>query len=169
MLRCFLRLWAGWFLQVDLHSKQGMRLSSIFKNDKEWMINKLMLFGLTALILTLALLWVELLSFVSCLFIPTICCCWFLWNFVSTVEPWHHYKMSMLIAWTCVSFPLLGLNLFFSPKFARIGSVSPWIKKKKPLGKQSADPPTVLLGLHENESFMHLHIISLLFPGYCTH
>lgn len=39
------------------------------------MIDRLMLFGLTALVLTLALLRVELLSFVSCSFIPTICCC----------------------------------------------------------------------------------------------
>lgn len=34
-------------------------------------------------------------------------------------------------------------------------------KKKKGTGKASADPTTVLLDLHGNESSKHLHIVSL--------
>lgn len=127
-------MWAEWFVQLDLHRKQGMGISSMFKNDKEWewMINRVMLFGLTALVLLLALLWVELLSFFSCLFLPTICCCWFLWNFVSTVEPHGAItKMSMLVAWTCVSFPSLGLKQFWSKVCKNRLSESLNLKKKK--------------------------------------
>lgn len=110
-LWCFLRLWAEWFVQVDLHRKQGMGISSMFKNDKEWMINRVMLFGLTALVLLLALLWVKnaflsfllVSSYYILLLIPVELCKY-------SRTSWRHYEMSMLVAWTCVSFPLLGLK-----------------------------------------------------------
>lgn len=72
---------------------------------------------------------------------------WFLWNFVNySRSSWRHYKKKSpcLLLDLCVSSPALGLKNYFSPKFVRIGSVSPWTKirrKKKKEGKQSVDLP----------------------------
>lgn len=113
------------------------------------------------------LVWLRLFYFLLCFewncfpfflarFFLLICCCWFLWNFVSTVETsWRHWRNARSLN-MCQLFLRLGWNSF-SPKFARIGSVSLWIKikrkkKTKQLGKQSADPSTVLPDLHGNES-----------------
>lgn len=79
----------------------------MLKNDKEWewKINRVMLFGLTALVFTscFALSGTAFLSFLLVssyyllLLIPVELCKY-------SRTSWRHYKMSMLVAWTCVSF-----------------------------------------------------------------
>lgn len=136
------------------------------------MVNRVVLFGLTALVLLLALLWVELLSFLSCLFLPTICCCWFLWNCVSTVEP-HGAIMKNVHACSlnmCQLFLRLGWNCLLAQSLQELAQ---WVfelkKKKKKVTGKAADSTTVSLDLHGNESSKHLHITGPPSPGYCTH
>lgn len=139
----------------------------MLKNDKEWewKINRVMLFGLTALVFTscFALSGTAFLSFLLVssyyllLLIPVELCKY-------SRTSWRHYKMSMLVAWTCVSFSFAWAETVLVQSLQESAQ---WVfelkkKKKKPVGKQSADPSTVLLDLHGNESSKHLHIISLL-------
>lgn len=126
-----LTFWAEWLAQF-----WGQRLGafSMFKNDKEWewMKNQVKLFGLTALVLLLALLRVELLFFLSCLFPPDICL------LLIPVELCNYGRTSMAplrnvhaCCSTVRQLPCAWAEHGFSPKFVRIGSVSLWIKKKR--------------------------------------
>lgn len=98
------------------------------------------------------------LLFLPRLFLPTMCCSWFLWNSVTTVEP-HGASLRNVHA---RSFDISQLSSAWAEMtlVQSLQESAQWVfvvkKKKKrnemPVGKQSADPTTVLLDLHSEES-----------------
>jgi len=109
-------------------------------------------FSLTALVFLFCSEW----NCFSCIYfllvlLPTICCCWFLWNFVITLEVFHGTIYENVPA-ICLNVsqhpPHLGWDIT-AQCWHWIDSVSP-SNKKKWLGIQLADLPVLLDLNYEN-------------------